>query len=168
MRKKSSSVGMQKLEDILPKILKNQNVFLGQEEKRLRLHWIGVVGHVVAAQTSPEKITGNILHVNVSTTVWKHQLLYLKNEILEKWNRRPGYSPLTDIRFSIGSVSSLGKPGHLAVPIHVETSRLHDQDKKFIENSLRSVSDPELKDGLKNLMIREISRRRRLQLRRDG
>jgi hypothetical protein len=153
---------MQKLSDILPIILKSHNLCLGSEDKKLHTIWSGVVGPTVAAQTCPEKIKSNTLHVFVSTSVWKHQLHFLKDEILKKWNRLPNQTAITDIRFSIGPIGESLKRKHPATPIHVETSRLRDQDKRFIEDSLQKIDDPELKDTLKRLMVREISRRRRL------
>lgn len=160
--RRSSSVGIQKLSDILPIILKNHNLCLEREDKKLRTIWDGVVGSNVAAQTCPEKIRGNTLYVFVSASVWKHQLHFLKDEILKKWNRLPGQMVISDIRFTIGPVRESLKRERLTTPIHVETSRLRDQDKKFIEDSLRKIADPELRDSLKRLMVREISRRRRL------
>ncbi|MGD0276216.1 MAG: DciA family protein [Syntrophales bacterium] len=153
---------MQKLSDIFPIILKNHNLCLGLEDKKLHTIWNSVVGPTVAAQTCPEKIKGNTLCVFVSTSVWKHQLHFLKDEILKKWNRLPNQTAIADIRFSIGPIGKSLKHQHPATPIHVEISRLRDQDKRFIEDSLQKITDPELKETLKRLMVREISRRRRL------
>lgn len=158
---------MQKLEDILPKILKHHNLSFGREDKKLHTTWNSVVGPIVAAQTYPEKIKDNTLYVFVSTSVWKHQLHFLKDEILKKWNHLPGQAAIADIRFFIGPIGDLLKRKHPATPIHVEISRLRDEDKKFIDDSLQKIVDSELKDTLKRLMVREISRRRRLLNQQD-
>jgi hypothetical protein len=56
------------------------------EEKRLLSLWNRAVGPQIAAQTRPRYIKGKTLFVDVTTSVWMHQLHFLKADIIRQCN----------------------------------------------------------------------------------
>lgn len=76
--------------------------------------WEKIVGGAVAANTRPEAISGGILLVYVSSSVWIHQLQFLRTEIIENINRFLKSKRIEDIKFKIGPIESSAlskKPG---------------------------------------------------------
>lgn len=69
------------------------------EEHFAFVYWDSVVGKEIARQTEPTKITRGILFVKVKDSVWRNELQYFKNEIIEKLNKRIGKKVVEDIKF---------------------------------------------------------------------
>ncbi len=69
------------------------------EEHFAFVYWDSVVGKEIAKQTEPTKITRGILFVKVKDSVWRNELQYFKNEIIEKLNKRIGKKVIEDIKF---------------------------------------------------------------------
>ena len=71
--------------------------------------WSGVVGEATARNTQPAAFKGRLLLVHVSSSVWLHQLQFMKLELIEKINTACGYSLVAEIKFKIGPLES--EPG---------------------------------------------------------
>jgi Protein of unknown function (DUF721). len=121
--------------------------------------WYKVTGPQIAAQTQPQKLKGDTLFVKVSTSVWMHQLQFMKQEIIDKINESLGRETIKNIYFSIGVISP-------AIPKNKEKFTfphqyiLNERDTKMIKESAGSISDQELSNILKRVMTKEIIRRR--------
>ena len=61
--------------------------------------WSDVVGKKIAAVSKAEKIENNILIIKVNSSVWRNELLYHKNDIIERLNKKVGKKIVKDIRF---------------------------------------------------------------------
>jgi hypothetical protein len=158
MRRKTAT--LQRIDEILSRALKKRHVPFRKEDRRLLDVWQKAVGPQIAAQSRPENLKRDILFVKVSNSPWMHQLHFLKEEIIGKVNAAMGNSVVKDIRFSIGQwPSPPGKGGETASPAF-SISHLKERDKKMIETCLASLKDQELRDIIKRVMTREITRRR--------
>jgi predicted nucleic acid-binding Zn ribbon protein len=60
------------------------------------------VGPPIADNAQPFAVKGSLLLVHVSSSVWMHQLRFLKTELLEKLNQGLGNQRIADIKFKIG------------------------------------------------------------------
>ncbi len=62
----------------------------GYEKKltdvHLFLHWEEIVGHAIARVTIPEKLERGRLTVKVLDDSWRHQLHYMRQELMDKIN----------------------------------------------------------------------------------
>jgi len=76
----------------------DENLMLIQEM------WESCVGREIANQAYPWKLGGGRLLVHVSSSVWHHQLAYLKQDLMNKLNARLGADLVTDIRFKISPI----------------------------------------------------------------
>jgi predicted nucleic acid-binding Zn ribbon protein len=67
--------------------------------------WDKAVGAPIADNARPFAVNGPLLLVHVTSSVWLHQLRFLKAELLEALNRELKHSPLSDIKFKVGPLS---------------------------------------------------------------
>ena len=162
MRKRGTQANLQKLGNILPGILKKHNIIIDSGEHRLRELWNKAVGSQISAHSRPEKLKRYTLFVKVSSSVWMQQLHILKSEIIEKINQSTGKEFVKNIHFSIGAIpSSVSRNPH-PPSFSPESYPLKDKEKKLIEKNISSVKDPDLKEILKRVLIKNIIRRRLL------
>jgi hypothetical protein len=153
----------QKIGDVLTRILKKTGIRLPVEDNRLKDVWSKAVGPMIAAQTCAGQVRGGTLFVKVSTSIWMHQLQFLKQDILEKFQSQWQAEPVDRLHFSVGDVSAFPAAGKGKEFFHPTTSLLKKRDKRMIEESLEGVKDPELQSLLKRAMIKELIRRRYLE-----
>ena len=61
--------------------------------------WAEIVGEKVASVTTAERIQDGILYVKVKNSAWRNELLFLKEDILEKLSHVSGQVTIRDIWF---------------------------------------------------------------------
>lgn len=61
--------------------------------------WDSIVGNRIAKVTTAKKIVKGTLFVQVKSSVWRNELLLLKNEIIIKVNNALSTSLVKDIKF---------------------------------------------------------------------
>lgn len=153
----------QPIGDVLARILKKTGIRLPVEDNHLKDIWNKTVGAMIAAQTSPDRIKDGTLFVKVSTSIWMHQLQFLKQDILEKFQSQCQAEPVERLHFSVGEVSAISTAGKGKEFFHPTASLLKKRDKQMIEESLEAIKDPELQSLMKRAMIKELIRRRYLE-----
>jgi hypothetical protein len=157
----------QKLGDILQHILKKQKIPVHFEDQTLRRTWNEAVGPQISAQTSPAHVKRSALYVKVANSVWMHQLQFLKEEIMKKFNQLSGRDPITAIHFSIGELPPLPKGIKRVIAAPLPADPLKPRDQRIIKESLVSVMDQDLKEILERVMTKEIGRRRLMEKKRS-
>ena len=160
MKKRPAQPKLQKLGDVLQRVLKERNILLTSEKRRLQEVWLKAVGSRIATQTSPDRLQKGSLFVKVSNSAWMQQLHFLKEEMIEKINRQMGDQSVKNIFFSIGEVLPSARTDQDPAVFYPESFPLKGRDKKLIEQSIASVSDQELKEILKRVMTKDLIRRR--------
>jgi hypothetical protein len=160
MRKRNPQANLQRIGEILPRVLKKGGFPVRLEDNRLKEIWEKAVGPQIAAHSRPENIKKNLLFVKVASSVWMHQLHFLKEEITGKVNALMGKTSVTDIRFSIGNFSRPQGKEKAPSPTPLSASLLTARDKKMMAECLASLRDEELKIIVKRAMTMEITRRR--------
>src|SRR5574340_236836 len=153
MRRRTHTGKIERLGDILGNVLKKRklslNLALDPEVRRLAAAWHQAVGERIAAHARPEKLQRDTLFVRVSDSVWMQQLHFLKQDILEKINQLLVGKEVKNIHFSLGDVSP---PAAAQGPTLADTRPLKARDLKMIEENTASLTDPELRDILRNVM----------------
>lgn len=119
--------------------------------------WNRAVGPQISAKAQPDRIRDDVLYVRVATSVWMHELQFMKQDIISKLNDILGGNPVGQIRFFIGEVEA---PPARREESHqrVDARDLKPGEKEFIDGTIAGVTDPELRDVLKRAMIRSIQR----------
>ena len=59
--------------------------------------WPRIVGERIAKVTEPERINNGRLFVHVKSDVWRNELIFHKNDIVEKLNKEIGHNTIKDI-----------------------------------------------------------------------
>ncbi|MEK6576256.1 MAG: DUF721 domain-containing protein, partial [Nitrospirota bacterium] len=65
--------------------------------------WGEIMGEKIANHTIPGQIRYKKLYIEVDNPVWMHQLLFLKDEILNRVNRSIGREIINEVRFKLGT-----------------------------------------------------------------
>jgi hypothetical protein len=146
--------------EILLKVLKKRNIPHNETNRHLLDLWKRAVGPQIAARTLPETLKRGILYVRVSAAVWLHQLQFLKEEIILKFNELSGKEEIRSLFFSIGEIPPPPPEAADPPPAVTVPSPLRKRDREMMRESLDAVRDPELREILKRVMAREISIRR--------
>lgn len=90
----------EKINKILPKVIKSLNLNEKFKEIEMVKHWNEIVGEKIARHARAININEANLYVIVDNPVWQAQLFLLKNKILKKFNELG--ANLRDIKFIIG------------------------------------------------------------------
>ncbi|NIV04319.1 DUF721 domain-containing protein [Candidatus Saccharibacteria bacterium] len=69
------------------------------EENLSIAFWDTVVGKEIAQHTEPQKVSSGILFVKVDNDVWRNEIVYYKNEIIQKLNQKVGKRAIKEIKF---------------------------------------------------------------------
>ena len=120
--------------------------------------WNRAVGFQISSKAQPDRIKDGILYVRVATSVWMHELQFMKQDIIAKLNGILKGSPITQIRFFIGEVEAPPAKREQPVPLS-DAVDLMPGEKEFIDGAIADVSDPELRDVVKRAMIQSMRRR---------
>ena len=166
MARRASQKKPQILGEILQRMLKKEKIPIHFEDQTLRRVWDQAVGPQISAQTSPEHVKRGVLCVKVATSVWMHQLQFLKEEIIIKFNQLSGRDPVGSLRFSVGELPPALKTGKRASAEPLLLGPLKAWDQRVIRESLVTVADQELREILERVMTKEIGRRRFLEKKR--
>jgi hypothetical protein len=123
--------------------------------------WGEIVGQTIAAQAQPRAVRNRILFIDVSHPGWIQQLHFLKPTLLEKLNGFLGEPLLQDVRFRLGAIEASSPPASEAPSWREET--LNDQTLLKIDKTVATVSDDEVRETLRELLIKgaKVDSRRR-------
>lgn len=64
--------------------------------------WQSVVDDRVGKHAEAVKIRNKTLYISTSSPAWAQELSFLKNDIIEKFNKKAGKEAVNDIKFSCG------------------------------------------------------------------
>ena len=119
------------------------------------------------------KLAGNrltrdgILVIEARNNVWMQELSILRQNIVEKINELLGSEAVRDIRFRIGPMDEKPTAAKKIEPPQktekADNIQLDPQTDGEIEQALAHIEDDELKEALRNMMIRGIGRDKKLK-----
>jgi hypothetical protein len=122
--------------------------------------WNRAAGPQIGAKAQPDRLREGVLYVRVATSVWMHELQFMKQDIISKLNGILGETKVSQIRFFIGEVEA--PRARQAVPnVPPDARDLKAEEKDYIRETLAGVADPDLKDILQKTMTRSILRGRK-------
>jgi len=91
------------LSDILPNVMKTFRHSPDEQLPQVFEIWNQIVGESVSKNAQPSAFKGRLLLVEVNSSVWMHQLQFLKEDIIRKINETMGEEVVEDIKFKIGN-----------------------------------------------------------------
>jgi predicted nucleic acid-binding Zn ribbon protein len=87
---------------ILQETLRELHLEKGMNQGKIWVVWEEAVGKTIAQVAKPESIRFKTLYVNVTDSVWLHQLSCYHDLILNKVNAQVGVEVINKIRFRLG------------------------------------------------------------------
>jgi len=157
MRRRKGTSIPRLLGEILPETLKKKALYLPTKDRPLIDAWNRAVGSQIGSKAQPDRLRDDVLYVRVATSVWMHELQFMKQDIIVKLNGILGGNPVTQIRFFIGEVEA--PPAKREETAQLADARdLKSDEKEFIDGTIADVTDPELREVVKRAMIRSIQR----------
>ncbi|MBF0459863.1 MAG: DUF721 domain-containing protein [Magnetococcales bacterium] len=127
------------------------------QAQKLCWAWSQSAGEQVAQHSEPTRLTNGVLTVRVDSPVWNSQLHHLKAELLAKMQSHLPPGSLREIRFRQGSLRSLPawllpKPSPPPLPAPCA------EDEQEAAHRVAQVSDPELREVLRRLVLTHLTR----------
>lgn len=87
----------QSLGDVLATLIQDLGFEKKLSEQSVIAQWPQVVGDKIAKHTRAVTCEGGKLFVEVDSAAWRHELLYMKGQILEGLNRKAGSKVIQEI-----------------------------------------------------------------------
>ena len=87
------------IREILEDLTRSRGWKKRMDEERAILSWPEVVGSKIGTNTKPLKVRRGKLFVEVKSSVWMNELMFLKGEIISKLNQRLESQVVRDIVF---------------------------------------------------------------------
>ena len=121
--------------------------------------WEKAVGDTIAQQAQPAFMRGGILFVKCSSSAWMQQLQFMKGQICEQLNRLLGKGVIKDIRFQMGMIDH---PARIDASAKDQEVVLDEAEQARIDEALRPLADPEIKEIARRIMIKEAAAKKTL------
>ena len=122
-------------------------------EFKIKKHWPEVVGRAISQRAVPLRLVSSTLHVTVSSSAWMNELLYHKDEIIEKINSLIGAGAVSNIIFKTGRVEAA--PQERAA---IKRRSLSRAERAFIDRTVSTVKDQALREAIRRAMEKGMSR----------
>lgn len=113
--------------------------------------WDKLAGEAVSRHCQPDRLKDGILFLKVDSPVWMQQLQFMKSLIIDKVNGYMGANAIRDARFQIGKLGQ----GKKSLREPWKEVSLPQEVVMRIDRELSSVRDPELRDIIKKLRLKE-------------
>jgi len=116
--------------------------------------WDQAVGETVAQQAQPSFVRGGTLFVKCSSSAWMQQLQFMKGTICKELNRLLGTEVVKELRFQMGMIDRPPRGDSSAADQEVV---LDDVERERIDEALRPLPDPEMKEIVRRIMVKGAS-----------
>ena len=153
MAKRAAKV--ETVQQIMPKLMKSLGLSGEYKARLVIFYWEKIVGEVLAAKVQPQRIEFQTLFLTAKSSSWANQLLYFKQDIVQKVNSFMGERLIKDIRFAAGkgraeksTLQAEEKPELSAEMAKIQLSAAQRQEA---EEKCASVQDEKLRARLISL-----------------
>jgi len=120
--------------------------------------WPEVCGPTIAARTRALEVKNGALHVAVPTAAWRHDLEFVRAELLERLRART-HMRIEDLRFSVGPLPPAPPDDLVSGPRRPRTITPPPPTTavlEAVEAAAAGVSDPALREALLALGMRVV------------
>jgi len=141
---------------ILNRSFKSLGIDFKIAQQKVIDQWLEIVGEPIDSVSKPRYFKFRTLFVNVSDSMWLHQLAFMEDQIKGKINKSMGRKLVQKIYFKIGELSA----SKAKKPLEKEDSRIdlygftNKNDEKDADAALNALKDTDLKIALKRIMIK--------------
>ncbi|ADL06802.1 DUF721 domain-containing protein [Thermosediminibacter oceani] len=146
---------MEKIKNILLKILKKTDLERRLREAMVFVHYEEMVGEKIARVSKPVFFRGDTLFIGVESPIWAHQLLFFKSDIINRINSRFSPPLVKDIRFQVCRVDGRPESHKKDVKEDVEV-KIPDKKKQMVYNITSNIKDEKLRQKFTELMLKDL------------
>lgn len=147
---------MEKIKDVLWHVLKKNNMERKLKEAMIFVRYDDIVGEKIARVSKPIFFRGDTLFIGVKNSVWAHQLLFFKTEIMEKINSFLATPLVRDIRFQIITLDERkSKSESEKKPTEDVKIEIPDKKKQMFYNIAAGIHDEKLRNKFIELCIKD-------------
>ena len=123
-------------------------------------HWDKVVGPQAAEATEPDSVREGVLFVRTKSSVWSHELTFLKATIISRLNQRIGKPVIRDIIYRAQGVKKQPPAQPLPRPTDEDLAAvvLTHEDRKRIDSETRRIGripDQKIRESVRRRVVRE-------------
>jgi len=90
---------MQQLKSAINRFLKNNGLDRGVNQQSAILIWEETVGKTIASNTTAETVEHGILTIKTTSPAWRQELVFKKQDIIQRLNTKLGNNTIREIRF---------------------------------------------------------------------
>ena len=90
---------MQQLKSAINRFLKKSGLDRGVNQQNAILIWEETVGKTIASNTTAESVEHGILMVKTTSPTWRQELVFKKQDIIQRLNTKLGNNTIREIRF---------------------------------------------------------------------
>jgi hypothetical protein len=128
----------------IPPIMKDVAAVRLRSHPEIWTRWEEIAGAELARRLTPVNLNGGVLMVEVSSSSWMQEMVFLKQGLLDKINDVLGYKRLHEIRFRlISSILSNPDDARIATPLRPVVPR-----PEQLTEAAAEVGDEELRDAI--------------------
>lgn len=162
---------MESIESIMPDSLKELHIWELFQEQKLLHEWSKVVGNTISHNVKILSIKVPIVYVGVFNSAWMQQVNMQKRQIIQKINQFYGKELITDLKYKMYGQ----QPGvqenintdvdeefgqNVNIKIDLTKISISQEELITIENNLKSISDKDLAEKMKIIMVDQIRRQK--------
>ncbi len=142
---------MKRADSLLAPFIRTLGIEDAVKLERIKKEWAGVFERPIPLHMSPAKLKDGELLINVDSPVWMQQLNFFKEDITKKLH----CFGIKTVRFKLGRVLPWGKQEIIS-----KGQSLTANDHSYIEETVSSISDQELRERIKKAIEKSITFKR--------
>lgn len=143
---------MRRADSLLAPILKNIGINEDVHFLKIKREWSEIFEKPLSFHTAPSALKEGELLINVDSAVWMQELSFYKETIVQKLNR----FGIKSVKLKIGRVFPYKKK----IDPKPERRTMTADDKTFIENTVFSIPEEDLKTQIKKAIEKSLTFKR--------
>lgn len=142
---------MKRADSLLKPLVRDLGIEDGIRLSQIKRHWYTLFHKPLSHHMSPSFLSGNELLLTVDSPVWLQELKFYQGDIITKL----ALYEVKTVRFRLGRVNAVenaetGREGGKAKPLTAH-------DRSFIEDTVSTIEDEELREVVKKAMGKAIA-----------
>ncbi|MFO7818699.1 MAG: DUF721 domain-containing protein [Halanaerobacter sp.] len=140
------------IDELLDKTLRNLGISKKIKKTQILNTWSQVIGEEIKEHTEAKYFDRGTLFVNVDNSSWAHQLLFMKENLITKINKKLKEELLREIRFKVGNISDKDYDFSKAKRNEKKKVNLNQREEEKLKQTANCINDDKLRKKFLNLL----------------
>ena len=152
--------------DVVGPILNTPKLRLRLMHENIFRQWRKIVGGGLLDKCQPTRIKRGILYIDVKSSSWAHQLIYMQEEIITRVNELVGALLISSIHcraVKVGKLKKAGRPAEKAEKLESGALVSETEELDWRQETETRVSDPELVEIICQMRVHSAIRQRMME-----